>query len=415
MILLSFKSINVEGIIIMFMIKRGHGKRLGIYVHIPFCASKCSYCDFYSYVPKSAGVYSKYIDTLIRHMESYKAACADYSPDTVYIGGGTPTVLPPEDFLRLIKAIKHNFHLQKYPEFTVEANPKTVDFETLTRYRRAGVNRLSMGLQSANKAELEALGRIHTPADFEESFRAAREAKITNINIDLMYGIPYQTYRSFMNSLQFTLRLKPEHISIYGLKLEQGTPLAASVASGAYPMPSDEMQFAMYRDAIDILAKNGYVQYEISNFARPGFECRHNIKYWRCDEYLGFGPGAHSYFNGYRFSFKRSISSYMRGVNYVSKEEMTDENEIIPLRERVGEYIMLRMRMTSGVDSREFFRLFGKDFTRTYGKKLERFVPGGYVKVENGVYSFTPAGMFVSNYILSEVLSFNADGTFMLE
>ena len=330
----------------MFMIKRRHGKRLGIYVHVPFCASKCSYCDFYSYVPKSTRIYSAYVDALARHMASYKAACADYSPDTVYIGGGTPTVLPPEDFLRLIKAIKHNFRLQKDPEFTVEANPGTVDVATLSRYRRAGVNRLSMGLQSANKAELEALGRKHTPADFEKSFRAAREAKITNINIDLLYGIPYQTYRTFMNSLHFALRLKPEHISIYGLKIEEGTPLAASVASGAYPMPSDEMQFAMYRDAIDILAKNGYVQYEISNFARPGFECYHNIKYWRCDEYLGFGPVRIHTSTDTVFRLNGAYSSYMRGVNYVSNEEMTDENEVIPLRSVSGEYIMLRMRMT---------------------------------------------------------------------
>ncbi len=393
-------------------LNRRQSKRLGIYIHIPFCRQKCAYCDFYSYPPHDERIYESYVDAVISHMKSYKSVGADYSPDTVYIGGGTPTCLPPEEMLRLIRGIRSSFRIQKDAEFSMECNPATVDYDTLRRYRRAGVNRLSIGMQSSNEGELRALGRIHTLREVRDTVRAAREAKFTNINLDLMYGIPYQTMQSWDETLHRAVALKPEHISLYNLKLEEGTPLYKNASN--YVFPDDETEFAMYTRAISYLASCGYRQYEISNFARPGYECRHNLKYWKCEEYLGFGPSAHSYFADVRFSFKKSVSNYIKSVRGVTNDEMTDDYEQIPLRERVGEYIMLRMRLCEGIDPREFFRTFGKDFESLFGSKLMRYVKGGFVDVSNGTYRFTPSGMFVSNYILSDVLDFDADGNFVI-
>lgn len=392
------------------LMRRRQSNRLGIYIHIPFCKSKCAYCDFYSYAPKDGRVYGAYTDALIKHITSYRVAGGDYAPDTVYIGGGTPTVLPEEDMLRILRAVKSTFRLQKNAEYTMECNPATVSLSMLKKYRRMGVNRLSVGLQSAHEHELRALGRIHTRADFEESYRMIREAKFDNVNIDLMYGIPFQTLSSWISTLKYVISLAPEHISLYNLKLEEGTPLYNTAPS--MPRPDDETEFAMYSTAIDMLAANGYKQYEISNFAREGFESRHNLKYWCCEEYLGFGPGAHSYFKDIRFSYKRSVSNYIKCCLGVGNEEMTDEYEEIPLRERLGEYIMLRMRLNEGIDTRKFLMLFGKDFERTYGKKLAKYIKGGFVEYENGHYRFTRSGMFVSNYILSDILDFDANGGF---
>lgn len=390
--------------------RRRQSNRLGIYIHIPFCKSKCAYCDFYSFAPKDGRVYGAYTDALIKHITSYRVAGGDYAPDTVYIGGGTPTVLPEEDMLRILRAVKSTFRLQKNAEYTMECNPATVSLSMLKKYRRMGVNRISVGLQSAHEHELRALGRIHTRRDFEESYRTIRDAKFDNVNIDLMYGIPFQTLDSWIATLKYVVSLAPEHISLYNLKLEEGTPLYNTAPS--MPRPDDETEFAMYSTAIDLLAANGYKQYEISNFAREGFESRHNLKYWCCKEYLGFGPGAHSYFKDIRFSYKRSVSNYIKCCLGVGNEEMTDEYEEIPLRERLGEYVMLRMRLNEGIDTRKFLMLFGKDFERTYGKKLAKYIKGGFVEYENGYYRFTRTGMFVSNYILSDILDFDASGGF---
>ena len=387
-------------------------KRLGIYIHVPFCRRKCAYCDFYSYPPRDPRVYTAYADALIAHMKSYRTVGADYAPDTVFIGGGTPTVMPPDEMLRVIHGLKSSFRLVKGAEFTMECNPATVDAATLHRYCRAGVNRLSIGLQSSDGGELQALGSLHSARDFEKCYSAAREAGIGNINIDLMYGIPYQSFGSWAESLRYAVSLAPEHLSLYNLKLEPGTPLADNAVQ--YKFPDEDLEYTMYAYAVDFLARNGYRQYEISNFARPGFECMHNLKYWKCEEYLGFGPSAHSYFTDVRFSFKPSVSNYIKCVNGKTDEEMTDEYEPIPLRERLGEYIMLRMRLTEGVDTREFFRVFGKDFEHMFGAKLQKYVEGGFVDHPSGVYRFTTPGMFVSNYILSDILEFDAQGHFAL-
>lgn len=381
-------------------------KRLGLYLHIPFCRSKCAYCDFYSLPAQSDEVMERYVNALIAHMQSYKKGARDYVADTVFIGGGTPTALPPELLTRLIRAVKRNFSLMRDAEFTVEANPATVDHTSLAHMRRLGVNRLSMGLQSANNNELAALSRIHRREDFAASFRAARRARIENINVDLMFGIPYQTRQSFMKTLRYLVHFEPEHISLYDLILEPGTPLFKKRAS--LPFPSEDEEVEMYLSAVEFLAQNGYVQYEISNFARPGCQCRHNLKYWNCEEYLGLGAAAHSFFRGNRFSFARDIERYMRGVEVpASSIRITDQNDAVSPKERLGEYIMLRFRLSAGLNCREFARLFGTSFEQRYGKKMAPYVQNGFATYKDGVYALTPRGMFVSNYILSDLLEFS--------
>lgn len=385
----------------------GDKKRLGIYIHIPFCISKCAYCDFNSAPPASDEIVATYIDALIAHIESYKAAASAYEPDSVFIGGGTPTSIPPSDLYRLIKAVKRNFNLTKHAEFTIEANPATVSYAELLKLHRMGVNRLSMGLQSADDNELKALSRKHTRRDFIHSYRMARDAKFDNINVDLMFGIPYQTPQSLAKSIGFTASLKPDHISLYDLKIEPGTAFYKNYESIAPLLPGEDTEADMYLNSIRQLREYGYLQYEISNFARPGHMCVHNLKYWNCDEYLGFGVSAHSYFNGLRFSFTPDIEKYMKGVTFKdSKIRITDECEQIEERERMGEYVMLRFRLVAGVDSRDFMQRFGHSFETMYGEKCDKFIKNGYMTLRKGVYSLTPAGMFISNYILSDILEF---------
>lgn len=388
-------------------------KRLGIYVHIPFCRSKCAYCDFNSAPPESDEIITRYVDALIAHMESYKAVAKSYEPDTIFIGGGTPTSLPPEELFRLVRAIRKIFRVVKNAEFTIECNPATASYSTLARLHRMGVNRISFGLQSAHENELKALSRCHSRKDFAHSFRMARDARFDNINVDLMFGIPYQTPASLLHTLKYVTGMNPDHISLYDLKIEPNTQFGKNYDKIAHTLPTEDETADMYLDAVDFLAGRGFAQYEISNFAKDGRMCAHNLKYWNCDEYLGFGVSAHSYFNKSRFSFTPDIKKYIEGVTVPSSRiRLTDECEEIEERERMGEYIMLRMRLSGGVDEREFSRRFGSSFERLYGEKCRRFVEGGYMTANNGVYALTPRGMFVSNYILTEILDFADLGRF---
>lgn len=389
------------------------GKPLGIYVHIPFCLSKCAYCDFNSAPPASDEIVTKYIDALIAHIESYREVCSEYEPDSVFIGGGTPTSIPPEELFRLIKAVKRNFRLTKDCEFSIECNPATASYSTLSRLHRMGVNRISFGLQSAHENELKALSRCHSRADFARSFHMARDARFDNINVDLMFGIPYQTMQSLGHTLRYVTGLRPDHISLYDLKIEPNTPFGKNYSTIAPTLPDEDTEADMYLASVDFLRRQGFGQYEISNFARPGHACRHNLKYWNCDEYLGLGVSAHSFFNGTRFSFTGDVEKYINGVTLPSSRlKITDECEKIEERERMGEYVMLRMRLAAGISSSEFIRKFGLSFEELFGDKIARLKEGGYMRVRNGNYSLTPQGMFVSNYILSDMLDFDGVGHF---
>lgn len=350
----------------------------------------------------------KYTDAVVLQMQDYSRAASRHDVDTVFFGGGTPSALPTKLLLNVIDGIYDNFNVIGDAEFTLEANPATVNASSLRKLRRAGVNRLSIGLQSANDDELRALGRIHTFEEFKESFAAARKAGFDNISIDLMYGIPGQTEESFAHTLSEVVALSPEHISMYGLKIEDGTPFAK--VKNTLVLPDEDAECEMYFNGIEFLSQNGYAQYEISNFSRHGRQCEHNLRYWNCDEYLGFGPGAHSYFGNRRFAYKRSAEDYIKNLEFPgSVSDMVSENYEIKPAERLGEYVMLRMRLTEGVDTEFFAAKFGVDFEKLFGRYLKLYSQGGFLEKKGRSWSFTPKGMYVSSHILSAMLDFDSE------
>ena len=383
-------------------------KPLGLYVHIPFCRSKCDYCDFCSIVPNSNSVVEHYTDALILQMEDYSARLRPYLIDTVYIGGGTPTSLDEKRLSRIIENIYRNFKIAKKAEFTVEANPATCDAKSLRRLRKLGVNRLSMGLQSVHDNELRALGRIHTFADFRETYEAARTAGFDNVSLDLMYGIPEQTEKSFAQTLSAVTALEPDHISMYALKIEDGTPFAHRKDS--LVLPDEDAQFSMYMNGVEYLASRGFERYEISNFARGGRYSKHNLKYWHCEEYFGLGAAAHSFLDGERISTTKNIRDFIDGLEIINNDINVIDSKVAVKGEALADdYVMLAMRLSEGVNAADFNAKFGIDFNEKYGKLLDDYVDDGFVEKDEKGYRFTSAGMFVSNYILSDVLGLDEE------
>lgn len=375
----------------------GTKKPLSLYIHVPFCVEKCNYCDFCSFPRVSEDVKARYVAALVRQLEQAADACCGHRVETIYFGGGTPTLLPALDIGRLLDTVSKHYSLSDSAEISSECNPGTVDREYLTGLRCAGVNRLSVGLQSANAEELRLLGRIHTAEDFLRCMDDARAAGFDNLSADVMFGIPAQTPASFRETLRVALSVEPTHISAYGLKIEEGTPFGRKRERLMLPDEDDEDE--MYRDAVDILAYHGLHRYEISNFARPGYESRHNLTYWTQQDYLGFGVAAHSYFGGERLAASRDITAYLAG------EDVTESRETISPEEQLREYVMLRMRLERGIVRSDFDDRFGAGaFDRLYSEKLERYVAGGFVRRTDDGYAFTTAGFRVSNYILSEIL-----------
>lgn len=379
-------------------------EKLGIYIHIPFCKSKCGYCDFCSHPPQK-GEADRYLNALMLNMQDFSGAAQDYTVDTVYIGGGTPSLLTKRQMKDLIECLFSSFNIEKGAEITVEANPGTVDKGYLKHLVNLGINRISFGLQSAIDTELRALGRIHTLAEFTESFKAARAAGFNNINVDLMYGIPHQTMDSFEGTLNYVKALMPEHISVYGLKIEEGTPFYER--QDELPLPDEETEYKMYKSAHTILEGAGYEHYEISNFARRGFMSKHNMRYWKNEKYLGFGVSAHSYFAGQRYAYTDDMACYISEMeNPRDIGNALSECNDIDVFTKETEYVMLRMRLFSGIDIQEYRRTFGEEFLRKYGERLERFAKGGFVTLNDKRCAFTVKGMYVSNYILSDMLDF---------
>lgn len=380
------------------------GKPLSVYIHVPFCVEKCNYCDFCSFPHLSEDVKARYVAELERRIRIAAAEIpyGEFRVETVYFGGGTPTLLPPSAFRTLIWELRMHFPFGEDVEITAECNPGTVDLPYLEALFEAGINRLSIGLQSANENELRVLGRIHTAEDFLQCVRDARKAGFSNISADVMFGIPEQTPESFQKTLECVLSVHPEHVSAYGLKIEAGTPF------GRHPerlrLPDEDAEDEMYRDAVRILAEHGLYRYEISNFAKMGAYSAHNRAYWTLSDYLGFGVAAHSYFRGERFSNSRDLNAFLRG------EDVTDSREQISREESIREYLMLGMRMEHGVRDTAFDAFFGEVglFDRLYAEKLREYEKQGFVRTTSADgmtnYAFTTEGFRVSNYILSEIL-----------
>ncbi len=382
-------------------------KKLGIYVHVPFCKQRCNYCDFYSCA--SSAKISDYVNALISHIKNDAPLYKDYEVDTVFFGGGTPSLLEPIDFEAIAKTLKESFNFSNDCEFTIEANPGTITEEKLITYRKSSVNRLSIGLQTTFDSELKALGRIHTYGEFIENFNLARACGFDNISVDIMYSLPNQTVAQLKETLNTVCALAPEHISSYCLKIEEKTVFEKM--KDTLSLPSEDTEYEMYITMCELLEKNGYLQYEISNFAKNGRQSRHNLKYWQSEEYLGFGPSAHSFVGGKRYYYSANLSEYLCQIadtGTVTKNYEDDgENEhVLGEISKMDEYVMLKLRLSSGICEEEFFSRFGEHLLEKY-PKITAFLDGGYMKKANGAYSFTPKGFFVSNYILTEILNFN--------
>ena len=412
-----------------------------LYIHIPFCVRKCLYCDFVS-LPGTEEEKARYADALANEIRAMAPYLKDYHVSSVYIGGGTPTVLEAERLALLIETLVKSFsitgtkekrrgwHAQKIKrpetEFTIECNPGTVDLKKLKSLKRAGVNRISFGLQSADDRELKELGRIHTFADFMDSYEAARNAGFDNINVDLMQAIPHQTLAGWMKTLGVVSSLGPEHISAYSLIVEEGTPFYEQQQAGTLSLPDEESERGIYYATRDYLEKAGYIRYEISNYAKPGFACRHNAGYWNRKAYLGLGLNSSSLFQETRWKntadlktyenafgkpeeAERIASSLMEAVQ--TKQELADRDpEVIcdfhrlRHKEKMEEFMFLGLRMTDGISKQQFFDTFGQDFDFTYGTVVEELKAKGLIKeIEDRVF-LTDRGIDVSNTVLAEFL-----------
>ncbi len=374
-------------------------KTLGLYLHIPFCRSKCLYCDFYSIPRPSEDLMRRYSTAMQRDLAARSAQCGDYTVDTVYFGGGTPTLLPEGELEAILSAVAAHYHLAPDAEITAECNPATVTRERLLSWRRAGLDRLSIGLQSIHPKELKALGRLHSFSDFITVYNDARDAGFDNLSVDLMSGIPGQSLADYLATVDAVAALGPEHISAYGLIVEEGTPFGNM--GERLTLPDEEDAREMFFSGIQALEGYGLLQYEISNFARPGYESRHNLKYWSCDPYIGFGPAAYSDFLSVRSGNSRDALAYIEGRDIECEREIPSEND------RMCEYVMLRLRLTKGIDVGTFRSRFGADFEEMFGKKLSRYLPMGLLRRTPAGYALTPEGMYVSNSILSDILDFD--------
>lgn len=377
-------------------------KGLGLYIHIPFCVKKCNYCDFYSLGCMAYEGIERYINSLCLHIDMEGKKYSKRQVDTVFFGGGTPSILSVEQIEKILNAIHHSFHLTKDCEITIEANPGTLTEEKAKSYKSIGINRVSIGLQSASDNDLKMLGRIHTFEDFKESYRLLSSAGIDNISVDVMYALPNQKTEDFIETVDRVCEFSPEHISAYCLKIEENT-LFYKIRD-TLSLPDEDEQYKMYITLCDRLKKMGYEQYEISNFAKPGKKSTHNMKYWLSRDYLGFGPAAHSCIDGGRYSYSESIEEYEKALEGGNEpKKIAEADTPLTKDEKIDEYVMLRLRLSDGVNVKEFEERFGISFDSRY-KKIAMYEKNGYICKKNGAYAFTPKGFFVSNYILSDIL-----------
>ena len=381
-------------------------KSLELYVHIPFCVRKCEYCDFLS-APAGADTQQEYVRNLLLEIEQKGVRCTDYEVTTIFFGGGTPSILKAGWIADILNAIHRNFKVRKDAEITIECNPGTLTFEKISIYKSAGINRISVGLQSASDAELRELGRIHTYEDFLKSYDLIRKKGFSNFNIDLMAALPGQTLKSYEQTLRRVLALKPEHISAYSLIIEEGTPFYEKYEAdellrekGEKPqmLPSEETERLMYERTKELLLAHGYERYEISNYARRGYACRHNIGYWRRENYLGFGLGSASLLENERFHNTTDLTDYLGGDYLAYEQEKLDK------KSQMEEFMFLGLRMTDGISTECFRQTFGLTVELVYGPVLEQQIADQLLRKEDGRIFLTERGLDVSNYVMAQFL-----------
>ena len=379
-------------------------KELEIYIHIPFCVRKCRYCDFLS-SSAPADVQEAYMEALCKEVAGRSYEYGDYRVVSVFIGGGTPSIVNPSWISKLMNLLKEKFDVDKEAEITIEMNPGTVNEKALEIYKNAGINRLSIGLQSANNKELELLGRIHTYEDFLDSFNLARKLGFNNINVDIMSALPGQSFASYTETLQkiVNLEMPPEHISAYSLIIEEGTVFQDLYDAGKLDLPQEEAERQMYEYTEKFLAEKGYLRYEISNYAKPGKECRHNIGYWERREYLGFGIGAASLIDNRRFSNTSDRAVYIEcpNIEYPEVQQLS-------IADQMEETMFLGLRMTRGIREKDFEKKYGKTLVQVYGDVIQKHIKNGllqrYTLDGEEWITLTQKGLDVSNYVMADFL-----------
>lgn len=388
-------------------------KMLELYLHIPFCVRKCAYCDFLSFSASEMDR-NAYVIKLCEQIRAAGKETENQKVSTIFFGGGTPSVLNEYQIQLLMDAVFSSFDVDNNAEISMEMNPGSLgkgyeESERLLGYRKAGINRVSIGLQSVHQKELQILGRIHTWEQFVQSYHCARNAGFSNINIDLMSALPEQTEELWEESLRKTADLKPEHISAYSLIVEEGTPFYERyTGKGAVLLPDEETERMMYERTKQILEEYGYYRYEISNYAQKGKECRHNIGYWTGEEYLGLGLGASSYYKGMRFCSTSDMKRYMQADFLKDSGAVYEEKHIVTYKEAIEEFMFLGLRMMKGVSAEEFQKRFGRTIEETYGKILDMFITMNLMEKsqeKNGIYyRLTENGISVSNQVMCEFI-----------
>ncbi|NLW24081.1 MAG: radical SAM family heme chaperone HemW [Clostridia bacterium] len=375
-----------------------------LYIHIPFCVAKCNYCDFLSFPGCSEELKERYISCLKTEavLRKKQFQLEKVKLNTVFLGGGTPTCLSGGLLNDILLFIKDTFQLQDKVEISIEANPGTIDEGKLAVLKKAGVNRLSLGVQSFAEELLRNLGRIHSINEIQESFSFARKVGFTNINLDLMYGLPGQTIKHWEHTLIKTIELEPEHISTYQLKIEEGTPLGNKLTRGEIQEFDDEIALEMYQLAQDYLTEAGYIQYEVSNFTKPGFRCRHNCTYWLTKPYLGLGAGAHSFYPPLRFFNKGNLSAYLDSLE---KGELPPvEKEILSLEELMSETMFMGLRLLEGVNLTEFQNRYKVKATSIFNDAIEKCIRLGLIEFSGENLRLTREGLYLGNLVFQEFI-----------
>ena len=380
-------------------------KELELYIHIPFCVKKCSYCDFLS-APATEQTREAYMAALFAEIRGNAEKYRERIVTTIFIGGGTPSLLSGKTVIQLMEKLRENFCVAEDAEITMEVNPGTATLEKLRAFRKAGINRISIGMQSAQEPELKMLGRIHDFDCFCRVYREAVEAGFENINVDVMSGLPGQTIDTYRDTLEKVLHLSPvpQHISAYSLIVEEGTPFATMKEKGELPLPEEDMERAMYEETIEVLAQYGFQRYEISNYAREGYECRHNVGYWTRKDYLGFGIGAASLVDNGRFQNRRELAAYLEHPLECREEEQT-----LTMEEQMEETMFLGLRLTRGVSYERFEKQFDRSLEAVYGSVIAQNVADGLLIVrceETGEHflALTDRGLDLSNYVMAQFL-----------
>lgn len=373
-------------------------KNLGIYIHIPFCFRKCNYCDFLSFGESSERQHETYFHALIKEINHYGNLYGnEFYVDSVFVGGGTPSLVNEALIADVMSAIRAHFNILENAEITIESNPKTLTKSKLISYLKAGINRLSMGVQSLDENLLQYMGRIHSPKDFIQNYYLARECGFTNMNVDLIFAVPGMSMDIWLDTLKRVIDLQPEHISFYSLQLEEGTPFFRDFEAGKLVEIDDELDRQMYWKSIHRLNEANYLHYEISNAAKSGFECKHNLKYWSLDDYLGIGLGSHSYIQGKRFSNITDFETYLK-----ADEDWTEWIHENTLQDDISEYLITGMRKIEGIELKDFQNRFGKSLELLYEKEIDKFITEELLEIKEGNIRFTPRGIDISNKILSE-------------